>query len=175
MINKKIFGVVDKIDDSLYKIEKLLLCSLLIAMIVLAFASVVMRLFFNMYFAGIIDILQNMVLWCTFLGATIATRTNEHLSINVLYPFIDRSRYKKIIQVVLYIAVCIISAYLAWSGYRFCVSQYNFAEDLPSVGIKLWTLQVILPYAFSIVSLRYFIKAVKKIIGIEEQEVQLMI
>jgi TRAP-type C4-dicarboxylate transport system permease small subunit len=172
MNSQNIFSIADRVDESLYKIEKFLLCFLLTAMIMMAFTSLVMRLLFNLYSAGIIDIIQNMVLWCTFLGGSIATRADEHLNINVFQSIIYKSKYKNMIQIILYTAVGVICACLAWSGYKFCVSQFNFSEDLPSAGIKLWTLQTILPYTFFVVSIRCSIKALKGIIGIDKKEVQ---
>ena len=169
------FSFTDRLDNLLYRVEKFLLCFFLLMMILLSFSSVVMRLLFCLYHAGIIDILQNMVLWCTFLGGSIASRTNEHLSINIFQSLINKSAQKKNIQIILYIAVSITAIYLAWSGYKFCLSQFNFSEDLPSVGIKLWTLQTILPYTFFIVFFRYSIKALKGIMGMEEKEVQLIV
>ena len=83
MTSQTFFSFTDRLDNLLYKIEKFLLCFFLLMMILLSFFSVAMRLLFNLYHAGIIDILQNMVLWCTFLGGSIASRTNEHLSINI--------------------------------------------------------------------------------------------
>ena len=155
-----------RIDDRVYAVEKFCLCLLLFLMVVISFFSVVSRLFFNVCSVGCIDIVQNMVLWCTFLGGSIGSRKNIHLSINVFQGILT-GRSKTIINIILYIVVSIISAFLAWSGNRFCLSQYEFGESLPSIGINIWVLQVILPYTFAIVSLRYLFSAIKLVFGIE--------
>ena len=143
--------------------------SLLITMFVLAFISVISRLCFNVCFVGCIDVVQNMVLWCTFLGGSIGARKNKHLSINVFHTLF-KGRLKTIITVSLYVIVSIISAFLAWSGYRFCLSQHEFGETLPTLGVKLWKLQLILPYTFTIVSLRYLLEAIRKIRGVGTED-----
>ena len=138
-------------------------------MFALAFISVISRLCFNVCFVGCIDVVQNTVLWCTFLGGSIGARKNGHLSINVFHTLF-KGRLNKIavpLTVLLYITTSIVSAFLAWSGYRFCLSQCEFGESLPTLGINLWKLQLILPYTFTIVSLRYFLGAIKKIQGSE--------
>lgn len=163
--SERIIGVLEKIDDKIYSVEKLFLCILLLTMALLAFSTVILQLFFKICFVGCEDIIQNMVLWCTFIGGSIGARGNRHLNINILQTYLKKENIMKLIEILLFVAVCVVGAFLAWSGYRFILSQYEFGEDLPSLGMKLWIFQVILPYVYAMLVFRYFIGALKRITG----------
>jgi C4-dicarboxylate transporter, DctQ subunit len=176
MIEKTI-AILTRLDDTVFAAEKATVYTLLLVMASLSFFSVILRLFFNTCFPGCLDLAQNMVLWCTFLGGAIGSRNNRHLNINVLQQFIRKGRVKTIVEIILFLTVAVVAAFLTYSGYRFILSQYEFGEDLPSLGIHLWILQIILPYTFAIVTFRYFLNALRRIAGstAENEEEQMML
>ena len=149
-------------------LEKVILCSLIIAMASLAFFTVVFRIVFHKCFVGGEDIVQNMVLWCTFLGGAIGARSNRHLSINILQTYLRKGKFRLGADILLLAVTCIVAGFLAFSGYSFILSEMDSGENLPSIGMKLWVFQVIMPYTFLIVCFRYFLGALKKASGVED-------
>jgi len=160
--------ILQKADDKIYMLEKVILCSLVIAMASLAFFIVVFRIVFHKCFVGGEDIVQNMILWCTFLGGAIGARSNRHLSINILQTYLRKGKFKFGVDILLLAVTCIVAGFLAFSGYSFVLSVMNYGENLPSLGMKLWVFQVIMPYTFLIVCFRYFLGTLKKASGVED-------
>lgn len=173
----KTIAILTKLDNAIFAAEKMTVYGLLLIMAALSFFSVILQVFFNTCFPGCLDLAQNMVLWCTFLGGAIGSRNNRHLNINVLQQFIRKGRVKTVVEILLFLTVAVVTGFLTYSGYRFVVSQYEFGEDLPSLGIHLWVLQIILPYTFAIVTFRYFLNTLRRIAGSspENEEEQMML
>jgi len=171
---KGVVNILQKVDDKIYIAEKSILCTLIVAMASLAFFTVIFRLVFHKCFVGCEDIVQNMVLWCTFLGGAIGARNNSHLNINILQTYLKKGKFKLGVDLLLLSVTCIVAGFLALSGYSFVLSQIDFGEDMPSLGMKLWVFQVILPYTFSIVCFRYFLGTLKKAAGVKDNSKEKM-
>ena len=86
--------MIDRLSGALRFVENALLVALLSAMIALAAYQVVARNFFD---TGILwgdALVRVLVLWVTFIGATIASRQDEHIRIDLLTRFIgERHRF----------------------------------------------------------------------------------
>ena len=71
----------------LYRVEDGLLVALLLAMIVLAGVDILARLALGSGMTWIAPVLRVLVLWIGLLGALVATRSREHIAIDVLSRF----------------------------------------------------------------------------------------
>ena len=83
--------ILDTINSWIEKAETVLLVVILSVMILLSFLQVLLRNFFEQ---GILwgDILiRNLVLWVGFIGASLATRENKHINIDLFTRFLCMS------------------------------------------------------------------------------------
>jgi TRAP-type C4-dicarboxylate transport system permease small subunit len=123
--------------NRLHRAEDALLVVLLSTMIVLAGTQIILRNFLDSGFVWIDPLLRVLVLWLGLLGATVATRNNKHIRIDLLSKLFDRNTHRLIQSLVGQVSAwtCIV---IAWA----------------------WMLEVIVPVAFGLIGLRYFIKSV---------------
>ncbi len=73
-----------RLIDRLHRAEDGLLALLLAVMIVLAGTQILMRNLFDSGFVWIDPLLRVLVLWFGLIGATVATRHNKHIRIDLL-------------------------------------------------------------------------------------------
>src|SRR5256885_970814 len=81
-------GLLHWLDHWLASLERALVVLLLTGLLGLGLLQVIER---NVLASGIFwadELLQHVVLWLGFLGASLATRGHRHLSIDVLTPFL---------------------------------------------------------------------------------------
>ncbi len=138
----------------LHLVEDALLVVLLSVMILLAALQILLRNFFD---AGIVwadPLLRVMVLWVGLIGATVATRSNKHIRIDLVSRWFDRNTHR-----LLQAGVGQISAWtclvLAWFGFRWI--RLDYADGLIAfAGIPAWVLECIVPIGFALIGLRYF-------------------
>jgi TRAP-type C4-dicarboxylate transport system permease small subunit len=142
----------------LHLVEDALLVTLLTMMIVLASTQILLRNFFDSGIVWIDPLLRVLVLWLGLLGATVATRNNKHISIDLLSRFLKRKSYCLVQSGVAQISAwtCLV---IAWYGLSWI--RLDYEDALASfVGIPAWMLEVVIPAAFALIGLRYLVKSV---------------
>jgi TRAP-type C4-dicarboxylate transport system permease small subunit len=150
--------LLKRFDILLNKLEGGLLILFLSAMILLAFAQVVLR---NVFFAGILwgDILlRHLVLWIGFLGAAIATSNGRHISIDALTRFLP-TRPRQAVSVLTHLFAAAICYLLLRGSITFIrneiAMQTTVYESIPS-----WYGEIIIPVGFGLLVVHFVIRAV---------------
>ena len=142
----------------LHRVEDALLAALLTAMIVLASTQILLRNFLDSGFVWIDPILRVMVLWLGLIGATVATRDNKHIRIDLLSRYFDENTHLLIQSFVGQVSAwtCLL---VAWHGFRWI--HLDYVDGSTSfAGIPAWMLEVIIPATFTLIGLRYLIMSV---------------
>jgi C4-dicarboxylate transporter DctQ subunit len=139
----------------LHRVEDALLVLLLSGMIFFAALQIVLRNFFD---AGIVwadPLLRAGVLWLGLLGATVASRHNKHIRIDLLSKAFSRNTHRLIQSGVGQISAwtCLV---IAWFGMQWIMLDYEdgFAAF---AGIPAWLIEIIVPLAFGLIGIRYFL------------------
>lgn len=150
------------IDEIIAKIESIVLIALLTLMVVVGFAQVVLRNLFETGISWADPMLRYSVLWIAFIGASLATRENRHINIDVLTRFLPL-RIKRVVSILMNLfalSVCII---LLKASIDFMKMEIEFPREV-FAGIKNWMLEIIIPIGFLLMSLRFAIAVLESII-----------
>ena len=142
----------------LHRLEDALLVLLLTAMILLASTQIVLRNLFDSGFVWIDPLLRVLVLWLGLVGATVATRHNKHIRIDLLSDLFEPNTHRLIQSIVGQVSAwtCLV---VAWYGFGWI--RLDYADGVTGVGcIPSWMLEVIIPLSFALIGLRYFILSV---------------
>jgi TRAP-type C4-dicarboxylate transport system permease small subunit len=142
----------------IHLLEDSLLILLLGSMIVLASGQIVLRNFFDFGFIWIDPLLRLLVLWTGLIGATVASRDNRHIRIDLLSRYLSKDTHL-FIQSLVGLFTAFICAIIAWHGASWVLLDYQDNllgfHDLPA-----WILESIIPLAFGLIALRYLIHSV---------------
>jgi len=142
----------------LHRVEDGLLALLLTTMIVLAGTQILLRNIFDSGFVWIDPLLRVLVLWLGLLGATVATRHNKHIRIDLLSRYFKRNTHRLIQALVGQVSAwtCLV---IAWHGLDWIRLDYNEAvtwfADIPA-----WAVESIVPLAFALIGLRYLLLSI---------------
>lgn len=146
-------GRIRKLIRGIEAFEDLLLAAILLFMIALAFTQILLR---NAFDSGIVwgdSLLRVSVLWVALIGAMVASRSGNHINIDLVTRWVsDRRRWiVTSISATFTIAICSV---LAWHSFRFVRFEY---EDgfLAFAAVPNWACEVIMPLAFLVIALRY--------------------
>jgi TRAP-type C4-dicarboxylate transport system permease small subunit len=124
-------------------------------MVCLAFLQVMLRTLFD---HGILwgDIfLRHLVLWVGFIGASLATRQEKHITID-LFGRMVTGRWKNMILVLTNLFSAGICLLLADAGWNF-VMEERVAGTIVFSEIPAWYFQIIIPIGFLMMAIRFFI------------------
>lgn len=139
----------------IHRVEEMLLVGLLLSMIGLAFTQIVLR---NGFDGGIIwadSLLRIMVLWIALIGAVVASRDQRHINIDVISRFLPPLG-KRIAATIASLFTTVICAILAWSCLDFVQMEYE-SPSPAFANVPTWWCESIMPVAFVLIALRYFI------------------
>ncbi|TNF87483.1 MAG: TRAP transporter small permease [Gammaproteobacteria bacterium] len=149
--------MTDRLLAGIRFVESGLLVLLLSSMILLAAYQVIARNFFD---TGILwgdSLVRVLVLWVTFIGATIASRNDEHIRIDLLTRFTgERSslwldRFRSLFT-------AFIAGVFTWYSYEFVRLDY---EDgiIAFASVPAWVCELVMPIGAGLICLRYLIRA----------------
>ena len=143
------------IKKAIHLLEDSLLITLLVSMIVLASGQIILRNFFDMGIIWIDPLLRVLVLWAGMIGATVASRDNKHIRIDLLSRYIPK-RMHLAIQFFVGLFTVLVCSVIAVFGSRWVYMDYR--DGLTSFsGLPSWALAVIIPLAFGLIAVRYLV------------------
>lgn len=148
----------DKFILLLHRIEDSLLTGLLLVMILMAVLQILLR---NLFDSGIIwgdEMVRVLVLWLGLIGAMIASRGNNHISIDVLSRYLPK-KIKKVTTFITHLFTCVICGIMAWYSLEFV--KIEKADGLIAFAkVPAWICESIIPVAFIIICIRYLLLTV---------------
>ena len=151
-------GLLHWLDHWLASLERALVVLLLTGLLGLGLLQVIER---NMLASGIFwadELLQHMVLWLGFLGASLATREHRHLSIDVLSHFLPR-RWQLWLELLINTAALVMCTCLVQAAWGLVRSEYT-AGTVLTFGVPAWLAQSIIPLGFGAITLRFAVRLV---------------
>ena len=152
--------IIMKIDRIIARIEEWLLIATVLFMVVLAFLQVLLRNIFDQSFMWGDPLLRHLVLWVGFIGASLATRTEKHITIDVLGRAL-KGKKKKVVQLLTDLFAMVISAILSHAAWQFVMMEREF-ESMAFGSVPAWYFQIIIPIGFALMALRYLFSFLEK-------------
>ena len=141
--------------DTLSLVEDGFLCVLLLGLVMLAFAQIMLRGLFGIGLIWADPVLRQIVLWVAMVGAGIATREYRHIHVNIVTRFLP-TRAKAGVGFLTDLFACMVCALLVYSTWTLVSDEYQYSTEGNLVGsMPLWVAQLILPFAFALISLRF--------------------
>ncbi len=143
------------LNRSIHLLEDSLLITLLVSMILLSSGQIILRNFFDIGFIWIDPLLRVLVLWTALIGATVASRENKHIRIDLISRLFSR-RIHLFIQIFIGLFTSSVCTIIAWYGAQWVLQDYQ--QQLTGFsGLPSWILEVIIPLAFGLIAIRYLL------------------
>lgn len=149
----------------LHRVEDAILVGLLLTMIGMAVTQIFLR---NLFEAGIVwsDVLVRiLVLWVGLVGAMVASRQGNHITIDILDRYLP-AHAKKVADFVVELFTALICTVVAY--YSLVFVRMEFTDGgMAFAQVPNWLCEAIIPFAFTVIALRYFILSIisfKKIV-----------
>jgi TRAP-type C4-dicarboxylate transport system permease small subunit len=157
----KLLHAVDRI---LFRVEYALLVVFLGSMVLLAFAQVVLRNFFDTGIVWADTIVRHLVLWSGFVGAAIATGEERHISIDALTKFLSpRIRHMVLIFTGLFAAL--VCYHLAGAAWEYVLEEQAHGGELV-LSIPTWVALLIVPAGYSLLVFHFVIKSIDNALSV---------
>lgn len=158
MNNKHDHSYLKQVQAFLYRVENSILVVLLLSMLAMAVLQIFLR---NLFEGGIIwgDILVRiLVLWLGLVGAMVASRKGNHISIDIVSRYLPK-RGRDVVNSSMEFFTAAVCSIAAFYTLRFVKIEF---EDggMAFAQVPIWVCEAIIPIAFIVIALRYFILSI---------------
>jgi len=166
-------NILRSIDKVVARIERWLIILSLTLMVALTFLHIILR---NIYthahlqwansLLGQIDwtepFVRMLVLWVTFLGASLLTSDNKHIRIDLM-PSLLPPGWLNLREILLSMVCLLISALMLKSSIDYIRIDIAFSGRM-FLGLPAWIGQLIFPAGFSVILFRFFIRTIEQLL-----------
>ena len=145
--------------NRLQQIETGILVALLFAILFVSLADIVLR---NLFSGGLVyagPLVRTLVLWLGLLGALYATGQAKHITVNLLGT-VGSDRFRYLCTGLGSGFSAVVCSAIAWFGYLFVRESYIY-EDIAFEAVPAWITQLVIPLAFSLMSIRFLVYSVR--------------
>lgn len=163
--------ILNRIDHLLARIEGWLIVGMLWAMVVLTFVQVALRSLYAYgrfqwanQLLGQMDgtgpLVSLLVLWLTFLGASLLTRDGRHIHIDIFSSLLP-DRWLPAREVLLASVALVISGIML----KVCIDYIRMEMAFGGTalyGLPSWAGQIILPAGFGLLCFRFLVKVLNE-------------
>jgi TRAP-type C4-dicarboxylate transport system permease small subunit len=160
-----LWGAVRALDRIIGRAEGWGVTLILIMMILLAFLQVILRNVFSFGFSWMEEMLRVSVLWIGFLGASLAIQQGRHINIDVLSRALPK-RFKPGLSLVIDLVMLGVCVVFLTAAVDYIRVEREFGDVSGSLGVPVWSLQLIFPLLFAVGSFRFGIKAVESLLAL---------
>lgn len=150
-----LIACLSRFESGLAIIEKTLLSISLIIMLVLASLQVILRNVFNSGLDSAGIIVQHLVLYLLFFGASLSTRARRHLQMDVSSKIVPK-RFRPVISLIIDSFSCAVTLLLLKAAFRFVVDE-KLSGSVLFANVETWMVIAIMPTGFLLMSFRFFI------------------
>jgi C4-dicarboxylate transporter DctQ subunit len=148
--------ILVKLDSGLYYLENSIILVTLGSMVTLSFLQVLLRNFFDTGLLWGDILLRHLVLWVGFVGASLATREEKHINVDILTKLIS-PRIVPFIKFCVHLFAILICSVLAKASWIFLTFEIE-AGTVIFLNIPAWYIQIILPIGFALIGFRFLLK-----------------
>ena len=164
-------NILKHIDKGLGRLEGWLIVLFLWLMVLISFLQIILRTLYTHahiqwanYILGQVDWAEPcarlLVLWLTFLGASLVTGENKHIKIDLMSAILPE-RWLPFRELLLSLACVIISALLFKASLDYLRVEMSFGGQL-FLGIPVWVGQLIIPAGFFFILFRFFLRGLEQ-------------
>jgi len=158
---------LERIDKAIARFEGWLLVVFLSLMVTLTFVQVMLRSLYIYAHLGWANTLMGsldwselfvrlLVLWVTFLGASLVTRENKHIKIDLLTHLMP-STWSPYRELLLSVSGAIVSALMIRASLFYIHTEISFGGSV-FLSVPTWVGQLILPAGFSLICFRFLLR-----------------
>ena len=155
---------LERLNAWIERTETVILVLVLGIMVVFAFLQVVLRNIFN---EGILwgDIfLRHLVLWVGFLGASLATREQKHINIDLFNRFLPEKgkQVSRMVTNLFSVFICLLLTDASWTF----VQDEKMMGTILFADIQTWYIQIIIPIGFFLMSFRFLFLTLENVVSL---------
>ncbi|HHW02587.1 MAG TPA: TRAP transporter small permease [Thermoanaerobacterales bacterium] len=133
------------IDKNIRKAESFVVAISIMTITVIIFINVVLRYLFKNSLAWAEELTRYIMVWMTFIGASLCVRDNVHVTMDVLLNNLPKN-LKKILLYFIYGVSAVICLYMTYLGWKIMMKVKITGQVSPSMEfLPMWLVYLCVP------------------------------
>lgn len=149
----------ERVDEAIGQVEQALLVLFLGFMLVIAFLQIVLRNFFSTGLDWGDSLVRNLVLWVGFIGATLATKEEKHITIDLVSRWLPVFG-KNVVALITHVFAFFVCCGLAYAALKFIRNELQMGTKT-FLDLPVWVPETILPLTFILMTVRFGLRSFK--------------
>ena len=149
--------ILTPVSDVLDKICSVAIVIMLGLMVIITGTQIVCRTWFTAL-SWSDEVTRYLLIWSTFLGATVVYRHNGHISVNLLREAVP-PKASRVLRVVVHVVCFVLFAVLEYYSIRYCGKLNKTATALP---IKMKYIYLCIPVSMAIMMVHALLMALEE-------------
>ncbi|SMP60377.1 TRAP transporter small permease [Anoxynatronum buryatiense] len=133
-----------KYYNQLERMAKLILILSLAVMAIINIANVVSRYLLSTSLAYTEELVTNLFVYNTFIGASVAARKGAHLGMPIIYDRLNEKNQRWMMFGVALLSAALFLVLLRF-GFTMARDQFNFGQRTPALGLPAWIFGAAIP------------------------------
>lgn len=146
-------SVIQTIKKHLNNIEEYTCCLLLALFVLLLFAQILLRQFFQYSIPWGDEVATYMFVWFAYLGAVVAAKMSAHNRVSFHFKFFPPI-VKTVCETIADLLWVAFNGYFVYLSYDFVFNKMNLFWKSQTTGIPMKYFYMILPIAFTLMTIR---------------------
>ena len=155
------FSTLRMLGSFYERLEEVLLVFLVALLVFLGFLQILFRNLISIGIVWVDPLVRHLVLWIALLGASVATRENRHISIDLLSGYLSSALHQRV-QGGLQLFSAFICLLLVHPAIRFLQDDYQAGKML-AFGIPLWVSQAVMPVMMLVLGVRFLLQGFRNL------------
>ncbi|QZY53803.1 TRAP transporter small permease [Crassaminicella profunda] len=148
----------------LNRMEEIFCGTALLATTIILFVNVVLRYVFESSTSWAEELVKYLMIWITFIGASICVRRGAHVSIDFFYEYLS-IKNKKIVAIIIHGIGFIFSCMMIFYGIKVINFIFNMGQVSPALQIPMWIPYLAIPLGFVLMAIGFIREIIKNIKG----------
>ncbi|HNZ28911.1 MAG TPA: TRAP transporter small permease subunit [Candidatus Goldiibacteriota bacterium] len=136
-----------------YKVLKASVVSLFILLLAFSAVQVILRLVFKTGIPHAESLSRYLVLWVSFLGASLATFKHRHINLDIFSKHLKKIN-PGLVTVIISTAATVILGFISWAGVVFILNEMPDSQKV--YFIPVWVMESVIPLTFIVMMFIYF-------------------
>lgn len=152
-----------KTIDGLKKGEEIITGLIVLGVTLFLFINAVLRYGFNSSLSWAEEFIRYVMIWISFIGATIAFRNESHFGVDLIFR-LKSVKLVKMVRLINDLGCFIFCGFVAYYGFKMVTFNMGTAQTSPALQIALWKVYSVIPLSGAVSMLyilRNFIRKVK--------------
>lgn len=123
--------------------------------------QILARNLFHTGMEGADVLVRHLVLWVVFLGASVATREDRHIHIDLLPRFLS-PKLKQLSGVLVALFSISVAGVLSYASFYFVMMEKDSGVVIPSMGLPIWVVEFVIPAGYAVIAVHFAVNSVLK-------------